>query len=189
MSPTLRFSPQSRLNPHSICNKSPSNHPKTVISTGVRGPRRTFFVRWGATLAFCAVVESPLDTERFTNVCVTLCLKRPAVLPAPAQWLTRTKDTYEPLPLGESLALAFLSVIPAERSRMGGNLLLFSHRATTPPWQEPEGQRFNPANNTRTKAPHLAAAGLVFHPSPTPKLSSRPKARFCAVVERRWIQG
>ena len=73
---------------------------------------------------------------------------------------------------GESPALAFLSVIPV------GNLLLFSHRATTPPWQEPEGQGFNPANNTRTKAPHFAAAGSVFHPSPTPTLSSRPEARF-----------
>ena len=76
------------------------------------------------------------------------------------------KDACGPLPPGESPALAFLSVIPV------GNLLLFSHHATPPPWQGPEGQGFNPANNTRTKAPYLAAAGRSEGAAATTELPS-----------------
>ena len=115
-------------------------HPNTVISTGVRGPRRTFFVRWGATRAFCAVAERPA-----------------------ARLYQHYRPRGQPAGLSpeKTPALAFLSVIRPERSRMGGNLLLFSHHATTPPWQGPEGHGFNPANNTQTKAPHLAREASI----------------------------
>ena len=109
--------------------------------------------------AFCAVAERPAGAKRATNVCVALCVKTPVFcLRLHDGWCA--KDTCGPLPAGESPALAFLSVIRPERSRMGGNLLLFSHRATTPPWQGPEGQGFNPANNTRTKA-HTSLLSLT----------------------------